>query len=64
MPDLVRSIIRPHLAELSDMDLHVMIEDCGFQKRMHLYGNEKIDMPGWFQWENVLMQEKKRRESV
>ena len=61
MPDLVRSIIRPHLRELADKDLAVMIEDCGFQERMHLYGDERIDKPGWLKWKAELIAERKRR---
>ena len=62
MPDLVRGIIRPHLKELSDKDLSVMIEDCGFQERMNLYGDEYIDKPGWLVWKQVLENELERRK--
>ena len=62
MPDLVRGIIRPHIKELSDKDLSVMIEDCDFQERMHLYGDERIDKPGWIKWADELKAEKERRE--
>ena len=58
MPDLVRSIIRPHLRELNDKDLNVMIEDCDFQERMHLYGDERIDKPGWLRWKADLIAER------
>ena len=68
MPDLVRGIVRPHLKELSDKDLGVMIEDCGYQARMNLYGDERIvyrderiDTPGWMKWAEELKTEKKRR---
>ena len=61
MPDLVRNIIRPHLKELSDKDLNVMIEDCDFQERMQLYGDERIDKPGWLRWKSELIEEKERR---
>ena len=63
MPALVRSIIRPLLPVISDKDLAVMIDDCAFQKRMCLFGDEKIDKPGWEAWECVLLNEKKRREN-
>lgn len=62
MPDLVREIVVPHLPDLSDKDLNVMIEDCGFQERMNLYGDDFIDKPGWIRWKEILMVEKKRRE--
>lgn len=61
MPDLVRDIIAPHLYEISDNDLTVMIEDCDFQERMHLYGDERIDKPDWLRWKTELIAEKERR---
>ena len=62
MPDLVRGIIRPHLKDISDNDLGVMIEDCSFQERMALWGDERIDKPGWIQWKGELLAEKERRK--
>ena len=64
MPDLVREIVAPHLSDLSDKDLGVMIEDCDFQERYHLYGDERIDKPGWIRWKELLMAEKERREGA
>jgi len=61
MPDLVRGIVAPHLPDLSDKDLGVMIEDCGYQERMKLYGDERIDKPGWLRWKELLLAEKQRR---
>ena len=61
MPSLVRDIIAPHLPDLSDKDLMVMIEDCEFQERMNLYGDVRIDKPGWKRWRELLIAEKKRR---
>ena len=61
MPDLVRLIVRPHLKELSDKDLGVMIDDCGFQRRFNLYGDPMIDKPGWIGWEKELLKERERR---
>ena len=61
MPKLVRSIVAPHLPDISDMDLSVMLNDCEFQERMKLYGDERIDKPGWIRWRELLMAEKKRR---
>lgn len=61
MPDLVQGIIKPHLRELSDKDLSVMIDDCDFQEMAHLYGDERIDKPGWLRWKADLIAEKKRR---
>ena len=62
MPSLVQGIIRPHLSEFSDKDIGVMIDDCDYQKRMHLYGDERIDKPGWIEWELKLKEEHVRRQ--
>lgn len=61
MPDLVRSIVAPHLPEISDNDLGTMIEDCDFQERMNLFGDERIDKPGWIRWRELLEAERNRR---
>ena len=63
MPELVRGIIISHLKEIDDRDLDVMIDDCRFQESMNLYGDERIDKPGWIKWKTTLMQEKERREN-
>jgi hypothetical protein len=61
MPGIVRSIVKPRLKELSDKDLGVMLEDCDYQERMNLYGDERIDKPGWLKWKEALLAEKRRR---
>ena len=61
MPELVREIVAPHLPDISDKDLDVLIEDCEYQERMNLYGDAIIDKPGWIRWKELLMVEKKRR---
>lgn len=63
MPDLVRRAVRPHLSEVSDRDLGVMLADCEFQEHMDLYGDEKIDKPGWLEWRETVTAEAKRRNS-
>lgn len=62
MPELVRDIIAPHLSDLSDKDLAVMINDCDYQKRFRLYGDERIDKPGWLWWKELLTTERDRRK--
>ena len=64
MPDLVRSIIRPHLKELDENDLAVLIHDCNFQEQFELYGDEHIDKPGWLKWKQELEQERDRRHET
>ena len=38
-----------------------MIADCEFQETANLYGDEKIDKPGWLKWKTELIAEKERR---
>ena len=64
MPDLVRGIIVPRLPDLSDKDLGVMINDCDYQERFNLYGDERIDKHGWIRWKDTLLAEKQRREGA
>ena len=61
MPGVVLGIIRPHLKELSDKDLSVLIDDINFLERMNLYGDEHIDKPEWLKWKEELIVERKRR---
>ena len=63
MPSLVRDIIRPFLQSIPDGSIDVMINDCEFQKRYEMWGDQKIDKPGWETWEQELRAEKARRES-
>lgn len=63
MPGMVRDIIRPNLCKISDKDLSVMIEDCKHQATFEMYGDEKIDKPGWIEWENELKAERERRKN-
>ena len=62
MPSLVQGIVRPHLMELEDRDLAVLLQDCDFQERYNLYGDERIDKPGWLKWKADLIAERDRRE--
>ncbi len=61
MPDLIRSIVRPMLPKLSTEDIRVMLEDCAYQARFSLYGDDRIDKPGWLKWEQDLREELERR---
>lgn len=61
MPSMVQGILRPHLKDLSDKDLTVMLNDCDEQERINLYGDELIDKPDWIRWKQVLIEEKERR---
>ena len=62
MPSLVQGIVREHLRELSDKDLTVMINDCGYQEEFNLYGSETIDKPGWLRWKEDLLNEQTHRD--
>lgn len=61
MPSTIQGIVREHLAEISDRDLHVMIEDC---KRMSDFdfGDEQIDKPNWIRYRQDLEAEQERRK--
>ena len=61
MPGLVQSIVKRHLSELSDKDIGVMVQDCEFQAKMNMYGDERIDKPGWLEFERLVREEAKRR---
>lgn len=62
MPSLVQQIVCGHLQEISRSDLQVMLDDCDFQRRMCLYGDEKIDKPDWLRWEQKVKDEIERRK--
>ena len=62
MPSLVQSIIRPHLTELEDRNLSIMLSDCE-EMREFDYGDLAIDKPHWEQWHEDLRKEKERREN-
>ena len=61
MPSLVQDIIKPRLEKISDKNLSVMLQDCEFQERMDLYGDEHIDKPEWLNWKHLLLAETSRR---
>ena len=62
MPRLVREIVTKYLTELSDRDISVMLQDCDFQRDMKLWGDERIDKPGWIKWKEILKEEELRRK--
>jgi len=62
MPRLVQEIVKPMLPKLSDKDIGVMIQDCDFQRKFDLYGDVRVDKPGWLAWEQELLKEQRRRE--
>lgn len=64
MPSMVQDIVRPYLKEVSDKDLHVMIQDCDYQERFNLYGSETVDRPGWIKWREGLIAERDRRKVI
>ena len=61
MPGLVRDIIRPHLPELDNKTITVMLMDCEGQAKDNCYGHERIDKPGWIKWKGELEAEKSIR---
>lgn len=61
MPSLVQQIVGLHLSELRDKDIDVMVEDCRFQRKMDLYGDD-CDRVDWLKWEEKVIAEKNRRK--
>ncbi len=61
MPGIVRSIVKPYISLFDNNDITVMIDDCAFQRRFNLYGDDRIDKPGWIDWEQFLVEEMARR---
>ena len=61
MPSLIRSIVIPHLPEISDKGLTVLIDDCDFLATAPLCGDPQIDMMGWIRWRELLIAERDRR---
>ena len=64
MPGLVQSIVKQYLSVLSDKDVGVMLDDCDFQRRFNLFGNEQIDKPGWVKWEADVRAEIEKRNKM
>lgn len=61
MPSLVQRIVGTHLSELSDKDIGVMMEDCQYQRRFNLYG-DNCDKVDWLKWEERVIAESRRRK--
>jgi len=61
MPSLVQQIVGLHLSELRDKDIAVMVEDCQFQRKMNLYGDD-CDKVDWLKWEEKVIAESRRRK--
>ena len=61
MPGLVQGIVREHLHELENRDLHVMLNDCEWMNEDD-YGDPLIDKPEWLKWKEDLENEQARRQ--
>ena len=61
MPSLVQNIVGSHLSELMDKDIDVLAEDCQFQRKMDLYGDD-CDKADWLKWEEKVIAESRRRK--
>lgn len=64
MPSMVQDIIKTHIKDITNRDLATLIEDCKFQERMNLYGDEHIDKPKWLEFRLMLINEKMRRSNL
>lgn len=61
MPRLVQGIVTEHLDQLSDKDIHVLMQDCKFQEQFNLYGDEHIDKPQWLEFRKTIEAECDKR---
>lgn len=62
MPSLVRDdIVAPHLSAISLTCIEQMLKDTEHQKELNLYGDSRIDKPGWLMWAETLNAEINRR---
>lgn len=65
MPGVIQSIGRKYMKEVAYKELKVLEDDCVFQAHMNLYGDEKIDKPGWLRWrEDVIAERVRRNERI
>ena len=64
MPSLVRKIVGGCIDKLSDNDIKVMLDDCKYQEQFDLYGDPRIDKPGWLLWKAKLEAEQERRKGL
>ncbi len=66
MPSLVQGICKQHIAQLSDKDLGILLNDCVNDRslRMSTYGMSmnEVDAEDWYNFEKMLKKEKARRE--
>ena len=62
MPSLVQRIVREHFGDLSNKDICVMLNDCDTQSAMQLFGDDRIDKPGWLKWREDLETEREKRD--
>ena len=61
MPSLVQGIVRPHLQEMDDKDISVLLQDCEGMTEFDC-GDPMIDRPNWERWYEELKKEKERRK--
>lgn len=64
MPSVIQAICKEHLKDFSDKDIQVMLNDCNYQEHFNLYGDERIDKPGWVEWKKCLEVEQKTRKEM
>ena len=60
MPSMVQEIVTAHFNDLSDKDLHVIAQDEGFQRDMHLWGDD-CDKRSWERFYEKLKMYRKGR---
>lgn len=63
MPSLVQGIVGSKIGLVSDNDIKIMLDDCDFQEKFNLYGDEHIDKPNWLRWKEFLKKEAEKRNN-
>lgn len=61
MPSLVQGIVREHIAEISNKDLQVLINDCESQAQWNDYGSD-YDKENWLKYRDMLIAEQNKRK--
>lgn len=61
MPSLVQGIVKSHIAEISNKDLQVLINDCDSQAQWGDYGSD-FHKKEWLEYRDFLIAEQESRK--
>lgn len=61
MPGLMQEIVLAHLKDLGDRGIDIILQDRKYQEDLAMWGDERIDKPGWMKfYEQVAIERVKR----